>query len=187
MLLTSSKYSRRQVYPMRLSFDVMKMPQNNDAYNKSYLPVAVMMEGEFDSYFKNRVSSEMENGLKELGLEFKEKSENATQVFISDKEIFKNYYDPGSGKISPLGFNRWDGTIYGGNGEFALNLIDYLTNEYGLLESRTKSIQLRLLDKVRLTEDRVFWQWMNVAFPVILILIFGYLYNYLRRRKYAKG
>ena len=106
-LLTTSSNSRFQVYPMRLSFDVLKIEQKPEKYNKQYLPAAVLIEGEFESLYKNRVSEEMNSVLKSIDAEFKDKSSKTSQIFISDGDIIKNLYR--DGRISPIGYNKWEG------------------------------------------------------------------------------
>ena len=187
VLLSSSQYSRFQIYPMRLSFEIIKLEQKRSAYNKPNLPVAVMVEGEFESFFKNRVSEEMATGLKSINAVFKEKSPPTTQIFISDVDIIKNLYSATGNRISPLGYNRWEDMVYGGNAEFITNAIDYLTDEYGLMESRSKNIQLRMLDQVELKNNKLKWQILNLVGPILLVLLFGFLLGYLRKRKYTQS
>lgn len=184
-LITSSKYSRFQNYPMRLSFEILKVEQRPEAYNKQHLPVAVMVEGEFESFYKNRVSESMQEGLKKIGREFKDKSPRTTQVFISDSDLIKNLYDPATNRISALGYNKWEDFVYGGNGEFIINQIDYLTDEYGLMESRTKNLKLRMLDQVKLGQDKLKWQLLNIILPILLVIIFGFIWRQIRKRKYS--
>ncbi|MGA0285224.1 MAG: gliding motility-associated ABC transporter substrate-binding protein GldG, partial [Saprospiraceae bacterium] len=151
VLLTSSQYSRYQVYPsINISFETLRLPQKPEAYNKSYLPVAVMIEGTFNSYFKNRVSQAMMDGLRQINMDFKESSTSSKQAFIGDADIIKNLYDPATNRISPIGFNKWEGYTYEGNEDFIINTIDYMLDDYGLIEARSKSFKLRLLDQVRL-------------------------------------
>lgn len=187
VLLTSSEYSRYQKYPMRLSFEVLRIEQKEEAYNKPNLPVAVLLEGEFESFFKNRVSEEMHQGLKSLNAEFVEKSPSTAQIFISDAEIISNYYEPRSGKISPMGYNQWTGKSYGGNKDFMVNAIDYLLDDYGLIEARSKNIKLRLLDQVELKNNKLKWQLLNLILPTLLVFGFGLIFNFLRKRKYTKS
>jgi len=185
VLLTTSQYSRFQLYPMRLSFEIIKLPQEAKDYPKSHLPTAVILEGEFESFFKNRVSESMSSVLDEIGVDFVEKSQTTSQIFIADADIIKNLYNANSQKITPLGFNRWEGNVYNGNSEFIINSIDYLTDEYGLMESRSKNLQLRMLDQVALRESKLKWQLINILGPIFLVFFFGFGYNYLRKKKYT--
>ncbi len=184
-LLTSSRNSRFQTYPMRLSFETLKVEPRDEVYNKAHLPAAVLVEGRFESFFKNRVGEGMLQGLRDLGREFKEKSPPTSQVFITDAEIFKNLYDAANNRISPLGFNKWEPMVYNGNGEFAENLMDYLTDEYGLMEARTRNVQLRLLDQVKLSQDRLCWQLLNILGPIILVVFLGLIWHLIRRKRYT--
>ncbi len=186
VLLTSSQYSRYQVYPsINISFETLRLPQIPEAYNKSYLPVAVMIEGTFNSYFKNRVSQVMMDGLRQINMDFKESSTSSKQAFIGDADIIKNLYDPATNRISPIGFNKWEGYTYEGNEDFIINTIDYMLDDYGLIEARSKSFKLRLLDQVRLKKEKLKWQAFNIALPVALVIILGLLFTYWRRRKYT--
>lgn len=186
VLLTSSQYSRFQIYPsINISFEILRLEQRTEAYNKSYLPAAVMLEGEFDSYFKNRVSESMMSGLSEIGASFKERSNKTQQVFISDSDIIKNLYDSQSNRISPMGFNKWEAYTYEGNEDFIINTIDYLLDDYGLVASRSKNYRLRLLNQVELQECKLKWQIINLLFPTLMILLFGVLYVGYRKRKYT--
>jgi ABC-2 type transport system permease protein len=184
-LLTSSQYARRQVYPMRLSFEILRVEHKTEAYNKSFLPTAVKLEGQFESFFKNRVTEEMESGLKQLGTEFIDRSVPTSQVVISDSDIIKNLYDSSNNRISPIGYNKWTNVDYKGNKEFIVNTIEYLLDDYGLTDARTKSYKLRLLDQVEITEHKLKWQIINVVLPVVVVILFGMFYAFWRRRKYA--
>ena len=182
-LLTSSNNSRFQVYPMRLSFDILKLQQKPDKYNKSQLPVAVMVEGNFESLYKNRVSEEMNSVLKTIDAEFKEKSSKTSQIFIGDGDIIKNLYR--DGRISPIGFNKWEGISYAGNNDFIMNAIDYLLDDYGLIEARSKNVELRLLNQAKLQSEKTKWQLINLLGPIVVVLILGLVFNFIRKRKYA--
>ncbi len=185
VLLASSRNSRYQVYPMRLSFDILKLEQNRDSYNKSFLPAAVLVEGEFESHYKNRVSEQMNETLKKINSEFKEKSPRTSQIFVGDGDIIKNLYDAQRGRISPIGFNKWEGITYSGNSDFIMNAIDYLLDDYGLIEARSKNIKLRLLDQAKLQSEKLKWQIINVLSPVIIVIFSGLFFGFYRKRKYA--
>ncbi|MDA8692874.1 gliding motility-associated ABC transporter substrate-binding protein GldG [Saprospiraceae bacterium] len=184
-LLTSSQYARRQRYPMRLTFEVLRADVKTEAYNKPYLPAAVLLKGEFESFFKNRVTEEMNEGLKRLNVAFKEKSPVTSQVVITDSDIIKNLYNPNTNQLSPIGFNKWNNVDYKGNQQFIINVIEYLLDDNNLMSARTKSLKLRILDQVEITEHRLKWQIINVVMPIVLVVIFGMLFSFYRRKKYA--
>lgn len=185
-ILTTSKYSRFQLYPMRLSFDILKLEQRTASYNKQFLPIAIMAEGRFESLYKNRVTEIMSQTLNQINASFQDKSKSSgIQVFVGDGDIIKNLYDAHRGRISPMGFNKWEGITYAGNNEFIMNVIDYILDDYGLMESRTKNVKLRLLNQVKLQEEKLKWQIINVLSPIILIVLFGFIFTFFRKRKFG--
>jgi ABC-2 type transport system permease protein len=184
VLLTSSKYSRYQIYPsINISFEIMRLEQRPEAYNKPNLPVAVLVEGEFESFFKNRVSESMTNGLQSINAEFQSKSPRTSQIFLTDSDIIKNLYK--DDRISPMGFNKYEGFEYKGNKEFIINAIDYLLDEYGLVDSRSKNLKVRMLDQVEATSHKLKWQLINIALPIFLVIFGGLFFSFLRKKKYT--
>lgn len=184
-LLSSSQYSRFQYSPVRLSFDILRVEQKPSAYNKSFLPVAVLVEGQFESAFKNRVSENMESMLQQINVPFTENSPRTSQIFVADGDFVKNLFDAQSNRISPIGWNKWERVAYEGNRDFIINSIDYMLDEYGLIEARTKNVKLRLLDQVKLESERLKYQIINIIAPILLLIIFGLLFNYMRKRRYT--
>ena len=184
-LLTSSKYARLQRYPMRLTFEVLRVDQKNEAYNKPFLPAAVKLTGEFESFFKNKVTAEMSASLDQIDASFKDKSPKTSQVVITDSDIIKNLYDPSNNRISSMGYNKWTNQDFRGNQDFIINVIENLLDNYGLMDARTKSMKLRLLDQVEVTDHKLKWQIINVVLPVLLVIVFGVLFSLWRRKRYA--
>jgi len=88
--------------------------------------------------------------------------------------------------IQELGFDRVSKQTFG-NKEFLLNAMYFLNDEMGIMQLRSRTVQLRLLDKVKLREEKVFWKWLNVVVPIILILIFGVVYNIVRRSRFSRS
>ena len=186
ILLQSSDYSRFQMYPMRLNFEILKYAPEPDKFDKGPQNVAVLLEGEFESFFKNRVTAEMEEGLRQIGNDFKEESVYTKQLFVSDVDFTKNLFDQNSSRRSDIGYNRWEKRTYTGNSDFIYNSIEYMLDNNGVLESRAKEVKLRLLDTVKAKDQRLKWQFLNVGLPVLLLLLFGFVFNYWRKAKYAQ-
>lgn len=185
VLLHSSKYSRSQLSPVRLSFEMLKIAPDPLKYNDGKRPVAILLEGEFESFFKNRVTPEFQTTLNQLGVKFKEKSAPAKQLVVSDSDFAKNLVNPTSGNTEDIGYNKWERRFYKGNKDFILNAIEYMLDEHNILQSRSKEIKLRLLDVVKTKQEKSFWQFVNVALPVLLLAIFGVIHNYFRKKKYT--
>ncbi len=186
VLLSSSEYSRFQVYPMRLTFEILRIDPDPKQFNKGPQPIAVLLEGEFESFFKNRITQENEAILQQIGTTFKESSPQTQQIVVSDVDFLKNKYDPNSERISPIGFSDWEKKIYEGNQAFIVNSVEFLLDDFGLLEARGKDFKLRLLDKVKTKEEQGKWQFINLALPLVVVWLFALLFFFWRKRKYAQ-
>jgi ABC-2 type transport system permease protein len=185
VLLKSSKYARSQLSPVRLSFEILKVAPDPSKFNDGNRPVAYLLEGEFESFFKNRLTPEFQSTLDAIGVKFIEKSKSAKQIVISDSDFAKNLINTTTGDTEDMGYNKWERRFYKGNKDFALNAVEYMLDENNILESRSKEIKLRLLDTVRTKQEKSWWQFINVGLPVLLLALFGFLFQYFRRKKYA--
>ena len=186
IMLTSSEYSRIQLTPVRLNFDILREQPDPKLFNKGPQPFAVMLEGPFQSLYRNRLSNEQMDVLKQAGLSYKDSGDSAKILVVSDGDIIKNLINSTSGEIVPLGFNKYENTSFTGNRDFLLNAIEYMLDETGVLEARSKDIKLRLLNAVKAEEEGVKWQLINILGPLALILVFGIVYQFLRKRKFSK-
>jgi gliding-associated putative ABC transporter substrate-binding component GldG len=182
VLLTSSKYARKLLAPARVSLNILRIPPKQEQYNKSYIPVAVLLEGKFTSVFKNRIPETITQN-KEIG--YREESVPTAMIVIGDGDIIKNKYSPSTGKIYPLGYDKYTDRIYA-NKDFLLNCINYLTDDSGLIEARNKEFKLRLLNQPRVEKERIFWQIINLGVPSLLIILFGLLKTFIRKKRYSK-
>jgi gliding-associated putative ABC transporter substrate-binding component GldG len=149
-------------------------------YNNGNQLFAVLLEGAFNSAYKNRIQP-FKTPL------YKENSNNNKMVVISDGDIGKNQIlKDDTSKIQPLDLNRdkWTHQQFG-NKDFLLNVVDYLLDDVGLIELRNKTLKISILDKQKAFKERLYWQFINVIFPLIFLLFFGFLFFFLRKRKYA--
>ncbi len=186
ILLSSSQYSRFQITPVRLNFEILKYPPDPDQFDKGPQAVAVLLSGNFESFYKNRLPVDTKSTLEEIGTPFKALSEQTSQIVISDGDLFKNKYNAETNQLSPIGYNSWEKKTFDGNRQFTLNCIEYLTDDGGLMDSRAKEIKLRPLDKVKVDAEMRYWQMLNLGLPIFLLAIFGFLYKYIRDRKYGR-
>ena len=150
-------------------------------YNNGNQLFAVLLEGAFNSAYKNRIKP-FETPL------YKENSNYNKMVVISDGDIGKNQIlKDDTSKIQPFDLNRdkWTNQQFG-NKDFLINAVDYLLDDVGLIELRNKTLKINILDKQKVFKERIYWQFFNVIFPLIFLLCFGILFTFLRRRKYAK-
>jgi ABC-type uncharacterized transport system involved in gliding motility auxiliary subunit len=104
-------------------------------------------------------------------------------IVIADGDILANKVRQDQ-SYRPLGYNPWDKFIYA-NKPFMLNAIEYLINPDGVIAARGKDVKLRLTDKEAALADSTKWRVINIVLPLIILGIFGIIFNFLRRRKYA--
>lgn len=186
VLLSSSKYSRLQFSPVDLNFDILKYEPEPSLFNKGYQTVGVLLEGEFPSLFENRVTESFLQGLRQLNMSFKTQSVSTRQIVISDGDVAANFVKSEAQKQwLPLGFNRFENTTYA-NKELMLNAVEYLIEPNGVIEARTKEVKLRLLDTVKAKEEKVRWQLVNIGIPLGFLAIFGFVFHFFRKRRYAR-
>ncbi len=187
VLLHSSVYSRLQFSPIDLNFGIVRNELNPENFRRGPQTVGVLLEGVFPSNFENRVSAEMLAGLKQAGVEFRTVSTPNRMIVVSDGDLAANYIrDRASKEWLPLGYNRFENTTYA-NKAFLLNAIEYLIEAEGVIEARSKEVKLRLIDTVRAREEQTFWQLLNIGLPLVFLGIFGAVFFWRRRRKYAVG
>lgn len=187
VLMTTSPRSRVMEAPIQVNVnDVRQNRQIDDArFKDGPKPVAVALEGVFPSPFKNRLAAETITMIDTIeGVSFLEESKPTRMVVISDGDIIRNDYDPVNSRVSPLGYYKFTKESYA-NKAFIQNAIEWLTDENGIIAARSKDIKLRLLDNARVKAEQSFWQGLNIGVPLILLLIFGIAYNFIRKRKYA--
>jgi ABC-2 type transport system permease protein len=67
-----------------------------------------------------------------------------------------------------------------------LNAIYYLADDEGIMQLRNASFRLRLLDKVKLREEATGWKWINAGLPPVMVLVFAFIFTFIRNRKYSK-
>ncbi|MBK6783267.1 MAG: hypothetical protein IPG79_05520 [Saprospiraceae bacterium] len=155
-VLQSSEYSRTQLSPARLSFEILKTapdPKNfNDGKKKC---CRVAGREDFLSAFENRLTPELEILFQSIGIKFIPKGDpKAKQMVVSDADFAKNLVNTTSGETEQIGYNKWERAYYKGNKDFISNAIEYMLDGDNIIESRSKEVKLRLLDPVRIKEDK---------------------------------
>ncbi len=179
VLLTTSHYSKAMMAPARVSLNILKEEPDPKQFNKSNLPLAVLLEGNFSSDFKNRVPEAIASS-PEIG--YREKSDANKMIVVADGDVIASYVSK-KGNIFPLGYDRFTGQTYG-NKNFILNCVDYLCDDSGLMSLRGKEFKLRLLDKAKTENSSI--KWVNTLIPVLLIMLYGFIHSLIRKRKYEK-
>lgn len=178
VLLTSSEYSKPIGTPIPISLDIVtEETKPTDYPNGGLLPVAVLLEGKFKSVYENRVLPIKDKA-------FKVTNKDSKMIFISDGDVIKNQLDK-DGYPMELGFDKFTNNLFG-NKEFLMNCVNYLLDDNGLINIRSKDVDLPLLDKEKVYENYTFAQFITIGLPLLLLGLFGFLFTYLRKRKYGR-
>ncbi|MCX6312130.1 MAG: gliding motility-associated ABC transporter substrate-binding protein GldG [Bacteroidetes bacterium] len=183
ILIRTSDKSRYQRTPTRISLQMAMVERDPRSFNKPNEPVAVLLEGKFDSYFKNKFLPDTIKNSKLIG--YRAQGDSSKIIVVGDGDVARNPIY--KGKPLPLGLdlmNRMNRNFYA-NKDFLLNCMNYLCDDKGLLSVRSREVTLRLLDRGKIKDHRLKWQMINTLVPVALIIAFGFLRFYLRRRKYG--
>lgn len=175
ILLQSSPQSKLEGIPKEIALEIVEEELDPKTYiDKGNQNLAVLVEGTFTSAFKNRIKPfAIENSLDE-GI--------SKMIVIADGDVIKNQVSRGIPQ--ELGFDNKSKRQYG-NKEFLLNAVNYLLDDTGLINIRSKELQLAFLNSEKIIKEKTYWQLVNILFPLLLVGIFGFLFNFLRRKKYA--
>jgi gliding-associated putative ABC transporter substrate-binding component GldG len=177
VLLTSSEYSKPVGTPTQISLDLLTEEVNPEDYaGKGLMPVAVLLEGSFKSMYENRILPFKDANFKSNGIENK-------MIVISDGDVIKNQID--KGVPLELGFDKWTNNLYG-NKDFMMNCVNYLLDDTGLINIRSKDVDLPLLDKEKVYQNYTWAQLITIGLPIAIVFVFGLLFTYLRKRTYSK-
>lgn len=175
ILLETATLTKLEGTPREISLDIVTKEQDPATFNKGNQILAVLLEGQFESVYNNLVKPfSLKNE--------KTKSTVTKMVIIADGDVIKN--DVVKNVPQELGFDRWTGKRYG-NKEFLLNTVNYLLDDNGLINIRSKEIAVAFLNKEKIAEEKTKWQLINIAFPLVLLALFGLGFNYYRKKKYT--
>jgi gliding-associated putative ABC transporter substrate-binding component GldG len=183
-LLHSSNNSRVLSAPAKIDFEFLQIAPDERLFTARNVPVAVLLEGKFRSLYRGRAPKAFADSLAAYGQPFRnETSAEGKMIVISDGDIAMNQVSQFDGPL-PMGTNFFTRYTYA-NRDFFLNSLDYLVNPSNVLSTRAKEFTLRLLDPRKTEAERSKWQMLNIGVPVLLIILFGFVYQQLRKYWYA--
>ncbi len=186
VLLKTSRYTKVLYAPTRVNLSIIKEAPNPTQFNKPFQNVAVLLEGEFESFYKNRLMLGFaENVLDSMGLKQISRSPANRMIVVSDGDVIGNYVTKKSENMFPLGYDRFSGQTYG-NKYFMLNCVDYLASDDGMIGLRSRELKLRMLNQQKVKAEKIIWQVINIGLPLVLLTLFGVYYAWRRRKKFAK-
>lgn len=193
VILETSDFSMQYKAPARINYNIVRIDPNFSATNnRPHMPLAVLLEGNFKSYFTNYINPEYKNN---PVAKFKEESGDNKMIIIGDGDIIRNeIYQDNQGRemyinleYEPLLSNmQYAQKIYGNN-TFFLNAVDYLLGQDNLVNLRARETVFRPLDENKIKDGRKsFWQFINILLPLLILIILGLLQFFIRRAKYSK-
>ena len=180
ILLSTSPYNRELQTPTMISLDMIEDTPDPKLFQSAPKAVCVLLEGQFSSNFFNRPIPE---GINE-SISVLPKSKLTKMLVFSDGDIFRSDISDKDGSVYPLGYDRFMQQTFG-NRNLLLNAVDYLTDDSQLINLRSKEIEMRLLDKGRLVNEKTKFQIINTVIPILMVIIFGIFQHIYRRRKFA--
>lgn len=178
ILLQSSQYSKKIGTPAEINLNsVAEETSPNDYLNKGNIALSVLVEGSFHSMFENRVLPFEQKTFQSTGKENK-------MIVIADGDLIKNQLDKNFQPVE-LGYDQSSGNLYD-NKDFLINCVNYLLDDTGLINIRSKDLDLPLLDKEKVYENYTRTQILTIGLPILILVLFGVVFTFLRKRKYSK-
>jgi ABC-2 type transport system permease protein len=178
-LLFTSEYSRTLSAPVNVNINELRSDLSVDEFTEQFIPVAYLLEGKFTSLYKNRFLPE---GVTKEG--FRPEGQTTSLIVVSDGDVARNEVNRRTGQPLPSGFDPFANYTFA-NQDLLLNMIAYLIDENGLIRARSKEIRIRPLDREQIASERINWQLINLGVPVALLVAFGMIRSYARKRKFA--
>ncbi|MEY8849195.1 gliding motility-associated ABC transporter substrate-binding protein GldG [Psychroserpens sp. XS_ASV72] len=175
ILLRSSNLTKLVGVPSEVDLDIVTREPDTKTYNQPNQTLAVLLEGEFKSVYKDRIKPFELN-------DDKPSSASTKMIVIGDGDVIKN--DVIKGQPQELGFDRMTGRRFG-NTEFLQNAVNYLLEEDGLINIRTKDVAIQFLDPQKITAEKSKWQIINIALPLVILGLFGLIFIFFRKKRYS--
>ncbi|HPE19014.1 MAG TPA: gliding motility-associated ABC transporter substrate-binding protein GldG [Tenuifilaceae bacterium] len=184
ILLSTSPYSRTLNVPLFINLRQIEQSPLERDFNRSFIPVAALVEGTFNSVFTNRPLAAFNNG---KPFNFKEKSIPTRMLVVANSDIIRNDVSrrTDGAYITPLGYDKYTNQTFG-NKEFVVNSVHFLVDETGLMELKNRDFKLRLLDKKKILEERKKWQLINLLIPSLTLIVLGIVWFFIRRYKFTR-
>jgi gliding-associated putative ABC transporter substrate-binding component GldG len=179
-LMYSSPYSRKLTAPVKVGVNDLRRQIKEENFQGGKIPISYLLEGSFTSLYKNRFAPP---GIDAGG--FKEQSVSTKIIVIADGDIARNDINPRENKPMPVGYDPFSKYTFA-NQDILLNMMAYLTDENGLIKARNKDVKIRPLDKEKIRNHRFYWQVINIALPLIVLILIGLMLTYLRQKRYGQ-
>lgn len=178
VLLQSSQYSKTIGTPSEINLNIVTEKTTPADYaNKGNINLSVLLEGSFHSAFENRVLPFKESS-------FQAKGKPTKMIVVADGDIARNQLDKNMMPVE-LGYDQRTGNLYD-NKDFMMNCVNYLLDDTGLINIRSKDVELPLLDKEKVYENYTTTQFITIGLPILILLVFGLVFTFIRKKKYSR-
>lgn len=181
-LLKTSDYTKVSAAPVFISLSLLRQAPDQRMFSQKGQNTAYLLKGEFESLYANRMTTGIMES-EEIG--FRTSSEPTAMIVVADGDIIRNQFHIPKGYPLPLGFDQYTQITYG-NKDFIENAVSYLVDGEGLIGIRSRELTIRLLDTNKISEDALLWQIVNVVVPSAVVILFGFVLAFIRKRKYTK-
>ena len=180
-LLKTSDYTKISGAPVFISLAMLKQNPDKRMFPSRGQNVAYLLKGTFQSLYANRIPVEIEESAE---MQFRAESKNTAMIVVADGDIIRNQIDIKRKTPLPLGYDQYSQNTYG-NKEFIENAISYLVDGEGLIDIRSREFKIRLLDPQKKNTQRLRWQLVNTLIPVGIVVLFGLIMAFIRKKKYS--
>ena len=186
VLLATSQASRTRNVPLYINMEEVTVQPDPALYNSAKLPIGVLLEGEFESFYKNYP---VPDGVIPSDWKLIPQGQPSSIFVLTDGDIVANevIFEQGAYRAQPLGYDRYTQQTFG-NSEFIMNVVNYMTDKTGLMELRSREFKLRLLNKELISQkpQLLKWKLINTLLPLLLVITTGLIIQLVRRRRYTR-
>ncbi len=175
ILLSSSPLAKIIGTPSNIALNEIAAEPDKNSFKDANTIFGVLLEGPFSSAYASRI-------MPFEYVQYKTKGADNKMILISDGDVALN--EILRGEPLPLDKDKWTSQQYG-NADLLLNSVHFLLDDNGLMNLRSKSVQLQFLDKEKAYEERNYWQLINLLVPLILLFGFGWVFNFLRKKRHS--
>jgi gliding-associated putative ABC transporter substrate-binding component GldG len=177
-LVCSSSYSIKAGTPVFVDLESLRKPPDTSLYNQGPIPIAYLLEGRFNSLFKNRVPPDGVDISQFIPI-----SQPTKILVVATGSMVVNAVSPKEGNALTWGYDPFLQQNFA-NQDFVLNTLAYMLEESGIINAKRKTIKLRLLDNLKAQRERTYWQLLNIVTPILILTLIGVSWHMVRRRKY---
>ena len=176
VLLATSTATRVTATPGEVNLNDLQ--PDLEAFRYQYVPVAVSLEGTFNSAFAHRMMPDSIISDEPI----RKQSVATRQVVVGSGSIIMNEVE--RNQVLPMGYDRYN-QIQFSNRDFIANVLLWLTDSEGLIQLREKTVALRLLNDKRAHDERARVQTISTISPIAILVLIGGVIWIIIKRKYA--